>query len=155
MAIRSAAKAVIIRDGKVLLNLCRHEDGREYYDLPGGGQNLYESLEDAVCREVLEETGYTVAKMRFAALSEEIHTDERLRREYPDYSHRMLHIFAVDISNAPQAQPAEVDRGMEKSVWVDIGEVEKLTETYPGRLSELVENIAGNGPVMWLGTEYR
>ena len=36
MAIRCASKAIIINNGAVLLNKCKHEDGRIYYDLPGG-----------------------------------------------------------------------------------------------------------------------
>ena len=48
MSIRSAAKAIIIKDDQILLNRCRHKDGSIYYDLPGGGQHKYESLEAAV-----------------------------------------------------------------------------------------------------------
>lgn len=155
MAIRSAAKAVIIKDNCVLLNRCRHRDGREYYDLPGGGQNQFETLEDAVRREVMEETGYTVGDMRFAAVAEDIYQDEAVRRDYPDYSHRVFHIFAAEITDAPRNKPTEVDWGMEKSVWVRLEDVKGLTETYPDRLCELVDNIVNGGPVMWLGTAYR
>ena len=52
MSIRCASKAVIIHNDSVLLNQCRDESGRIYYDLPGGGQHVYESLEEAVVREV-------------------------------------------------------------------------------------------------------
>ena len=48
MSIRCASKAVIIHNDSVLLNQCRDEGGRIYYDLPGGGQHVYESLEEAV-----------------------------------------------------------------------------------------------------------
>ena len=58
MPVRSAAKAIILRDGKVLLNCCRTEAGEVYYDLPGGGQKAYEPMEETVVREVAEETGY-------------------------------------------------------------------------------------------------
>lgn len=155
MGIRSAAKAVIIRDGRVLLNRCRHADGRVYYDLPGGGQLQYETMEAAVCREVMEETGYTVGRMRFAAVAEDIYLDEGLRRDYPDYSHRIYHIFAAEITDAPRNEPTEVDLGMEKCVWVNLADVGALPETYPDRLGELIECIVNGGPAMWLGTAYR
>ena len=58
MAIRCASKAIIIEKGFVLLNRCKGEDGDIYYDLPGGGQKQYESMEQTVIREVKEETGY-------------------------------------------------------------------------------------------------
>ena len=93
MSIRSAAKAIIIKDDKILLNRCRHRDGSVYYDLPGGGQHQYESLEEAVCREVKEEAGYDVEVCRFAVLAEEIYTNKELREQYPNYTHRILLIF--------------------------------------------------------------
>lgn len=155
MAIRSAAKAVIIKDGSILLNRCRHSDGREYYDLPGGGQDQYESLEEALRREVLEETGYSVTGMRFAALAEEIWTAHDIREKYPDYSHRVYHIFAAAVADEPAAEPAEPDIGMEKCVWIPLEKVKELDETYPEALAGLVENIAKNGPPMFLGTMYK
>lgn len=65
MPIRCESKAMIIHHGRVLLNCCQHENGDGYYNLPGGGQNVYESMEQALIREVKEETGYTVRLMRF------------------------------------------------------------------------------------------
>ena len=56
---RSAA-GVVIKDGKVLL--CRHSygAGSGLLIVPGGYLERGESPQDAVCREVLEETGVTV-----------------------------------------------------------------------------------------------
>ena len=48
MAIRCISKAIILKNGFVLLNKCRREDGNVYYGLPGGGQYVYETLEQAV-----------------------------------------------------------------------------------------------------------
>jgi 8-oxo-dGTP diphosphatase len=54
---RLSARALIIKDDKILL----HEfDRGDYYNLPGGGLELDESLRDAVKREVLEESGISV-----------------------------------------------------------------------------------------------
>ena len=62
MGIRSAAKAIVVHQGRVLLN--RSEGAQQahgpYYELPGGGQRQYETLHECLVREVLEETGYTV-----------------------------------------------------------------------------------------------
>lgn len=54
--IRTSAKALIIKDGKVLAVKIRDEN-EEWYVLPGGGQDSEELLTDAVCREV-EEDGH-------------------------------------------------------------------------------------------------
>lgn len=45
MSIRCASKAIILEKGSVLLNRCKRADGSIYYDLPGGGQKIYENLE--------------------------------------------------------------------------------------------------------------
>ncbi|TWT25254.1 NUDIX hydrolase [Planomicrobium sp. CPCC 101110] len=52
---RTAARAVIIREGKILL--VRSDRGT--YGLPGGGVEKGESPAEALVREVAEETGYT------------------------------------------------------------------------------------------------
>ncbi len=46
--IRNAVRAVIIRDESVLLQHKVYESGREVYVLPGGAQELGESLTDAL-----------------------------------------------------------------------------------------------------------
>ncbi len=52
---RPAVYAVIIQGGKILLS--KEWDG---YDFPGGGIKLGEHIEDALVREVKEETGFDV-----------------------------------------------------------------------------------------------
>ncbi len=51
---RSAARGIAFRDGKLL---AIHTD-RKDYKFPGGGVESGESLEQALQREILEETGY-------------------------------------------------------------------------------------------------
>ena len=149
MAIRCASKAIIVRDGCVLLNRCRHLDGSVYYDLPGGGQHQYESMEQAVVREVREETGYEVRILRLAALGEEIHTDARLREKYPDYSHRVMHIFLAEIVGCECSGPSEKDWGMEESEWIPLDQVESLPEIRPATIQlRMREIVRGCTPVL-------
>jgi len=63
MSIRNAAKALIVNDNKILLNRCQNSTGYSlgevceneiYFDLPGGGQNKYETMIEPVKRECLE-----------------------------------------------------------------------------------------------------
>ena len=56
---RPAAYAIIIKDKKILL--LKQTNG---YDLPGGGLDLGETPEEAVIREVKEETGLVAANPR-------------------------------------------------------------------------------------------
>lgn len=57
MDVRVGAYAVIVRDGDLLLTHW-NENGRTGWTLPGGGLEDYETAEQAVVREVREETGY-------------------------------------------------------------------------------------------------
>lgn len=125
MSIRCTSKAIIFHDGRILLNRCRKRDGSIYYDLPGGGQHPYETMEDALIREVREETGYTVRIIRFAGLTEEIYTSEYMRNKYPEYTHRILHLFAAECEDVPRVEPTEKDLQMEEWVWLPLEQAEK------------------------------
>lgn len=54
---RPSARAIIERDGKVLV---MHSRKFDYYKFPGGGIEQGETPEEALVREVREESGYTV-----------------------------------------------------------------------------------------------
>lgn len=153
MAIRCASKAIIIENGAILLNRCKGEDGDIYYDLPGGGQKQYESMEQTVIREVKEETGYEVSVEKFVALTEEINVSEEYRKLYPEYTHRVLHVFTAKLTGEKRALPTEKDFGMEESVWMALEELDDTVKTRPGCLKKIVHNIAEGHIPMYLGTE--
>lgn len=154
MSIRCTSKAIIIKDGCVLFNRDRREDGSVYFDLPGGGQHKYETMEDALIREVKEETGYEVRVLRLAAVVEMINTDEEIRVRFSEYAHRMLHIFLAELTDAEQEEPSERDFGMEASEWVPIDEVRTLPETCPLGLKEALPEILKADGAVYLGAEY-
>ena len=56
-----AVSAAIFRDGKVLIVRRARPPANGLYTLPGGGVELGETLEEAVIREVKEETALDVA----------------------------------------------------------------------------------------------
>lgn len=151
MSIRNAAKAIVIHNGKLLLNKCHSPRFGAFYTIPGGGQHQYETLEEAVVREVLEETGYTVIPEAFAALYEEIYCSGEVRAAYPDYAHKIFHIFRCRLSGENQATPSELDDNQTGCMWVDIGEAASL----PIRSACIGENIVrlchGDVPV-YLGS---
>ncbi len=139
--IRCSAKAILLHEGKILLNHCVSDDGQTYYDLPGGGQHPYEPMEQAVVREVLEETGYRVAVDRFAALAEEIYDDPESRQRYPDYTHRILHIFLVHLADEVRQDRSELDYHQTGSAWIPVAEADRLPmaqSRLTGRFAELL-----------------
>ena len=154
MSIRCASKAVIIHNDSVLLNQCRDESGRIYYDLPGGGQQVYESLEEAVVREVKEETGYDIKVSRFIALAEEICTEETLREQYPEYTHRIFHVFEAQIMDDRRGAASETDRGMEDSVWIPLSRTNEIAENCYPYLKKLLRRLGNLSAPCYLGTAY-
>lgn len=56
--------AIIVRDGKLLLIKRKLEPFKGYWALPGGHVDFGETVENAVTREVKEETNLTVTKMK-------------------------------------------------------------------------------------------
>ncbi|HIR36658.1 MAG TPA: NUDIX domain-containing protein [Candidatus Faecimorpha stercoravium] len=143
MSIRSTVKAILCKENQILLNRCQMENGEIYYDLPGGGQNPYESLEEALHREILEETGYQGRILRLAALAEEIYDEEELRESYPEYAHRIFHIFVMELCGKEPKQPGEKDWQQLVSVWIPLVEADRLNlrpRHLIGRVTELVQN---------------
>ena len=153
MSIRSAAKAIIIKDQKVLLNKCRDEKIGIYYTLPGGGQHQYETLHEAVIRECLEETGYTVVPVRFAALHEEIQTDPEVRAKDPDYAHKIYHIFVCELANEKAEEPTEKDISQIASEWIDISALGSI-RLFPKAVGENIVNILNSPAPMSLESAY-
>lgn len=121
MKIRCAAKAVIVQDGQVLLQQCADASSAVYYELPGGGQRPGETMEAAVIRECLEETGYAVRVVRFLTLTEEILENEALVARHPGYAHRVFHVFQCEIiKDIPRVAPTEEDSQQVDIVWLPL-----------------------------------
>ena len=152
MPIRCSAKAVLVQNGRILLNRCR-DHGTVYYDVPGGGQHPFESMEEAVRREVMEETRYSVVIDRFAAVAEEICTDPMIREKYPEYAHRILHIFLAHPADAAQREAIETDYQQEGSVWVTPEEADALPMR-PSGMTGQFRRILEADSCIFLGTAY-
>ena len=148
MSIRSASKAVIERDGHILLQRCRTRYSGEFYELPGGGQHQYETMEQAVIRECLEETGYTVTVERFLALHEEIMASASLRRRFPNHTHRIFHIFLCRLTDAAPIKPTETDFRQIGIEWIPLDTLPTVT-LRPSALKSVLPDLLQKG-----GTAY-
>ncbi len=152
--IRNSAKALLLDRGKLLLNSHLDSTGNVYYDLPGGGQHPLETMEEAVVREVLEETGFTAEPIRFAAMAEEIFTNPDMQARFPQYCHRVMHIFLVRLCpNAPKAK-AELDFQQTGSVWVLPEEAEAMP-LVPIQLRGQVRQVLASETPVYLGSVRR
>jgi ADP-ribose pyrophosphatase YjhB (NUDIX family) len=137
-AIRNSARAVIVRDGAVLLQVCRDGD-RVFHLLPGGTQEFGEPLDATVRREVLEETGLTIRVERLLWVSEYI---ERAHRPVAgDGEHALHSIFlCIPESDIPTASATVPDTYQVDVRWVPLTEL-------PG--IELVPRVVQQHLIEW------
>jgi ADP-ribose pyrophosphatase YjhB (NUDIX family) len=76
-----AVSAAIFRDGRVLIVRRARPPAHGLYTLPGGGVELGETLEQAVIREVREETALEVAPVELVGFRQAIARDDAGRVE--------------------------------------------------------------------------
>jgi 8-oxo-dGTP diphosphatase len=76
-----AVSAAIFRDGKVLIVRRRRAPAMGIYTLPGGGVELGETLEQAVIREILEETALDIEPVELVGFRQAIARDAAGRIE--------------------------------------------------------------------------
>lgn len=74
--------ALILHKGRVLLVERAREPMKGYWSLPGGAVETGEALEDALRREVLEETGLEVAVLGLVEVFERVTRDADGAAEY-------------------------------------------------------------------------
>jgi len=143
--VRVAARALIIRDGAVLLQVCRI-GGLQIHLLPGGGQEPGETLAEAVVREVREETGLVVAAGPLLWVREFI--PRRHGLTHLGDGHDLHCIFActpVADTAAALADNAPLPDAAQTAVrWVPLVELDSLT-LWPEAVHRRLLALAGDG----------
>ncbi len=146
--IRNSSKALIISGEKLLLNRCCSHTG-EYYALPGGGQRPKETLEEALIREVREETGYTVKPLRLGALYERI----SLSKEEMT-GHKLYFVFVCELEGTCAVHPSETDPCQTGTEWVPLDGIEYVN-LYPLVIRAEIRRILDAADCLFLGSERR
>ena len=141
--IRNAAKALIIRDGKILA--IQISDGKEeWYIMPGGGQDAEELLPDAVCREVAEELGLKVEVKDLAFVIEGLHGEN---------FHRVDMVFLCEYIGEIENAVLQSDTNQTGYAWLDIKTL-NTSPLYPSKLRRQIMNLyEGKSYQVYLGNE--
>jgi mutator protein MutT len=116
--------AVIIKDGKILLEKRKNEPGKGKWSIPGGLVELGESVEQTVIREVKEETGLEVEKPEHIDVVDNVIRDENGEVKY--------HFVIIDYFVKLKGGTMKAMSDAEELRWVTFDEVEKydLTKTF-------------------------
>lgn len=146
MSARNSAKAIVLHEGKILVNRCASRFG-DYYALPGGGQQTGEMLSETVKRELLEETGYSVTPMRLSGIYERISEGRR-----DGNSHKIYFIFLCKLDDAPRREPTEKDRFQIDSEWISLKDAHR-SNLFPRAIRDNLSGLIGHGETIFIGSE--
>lgn len=141
--IRNAAKALIIKDGKMLA--IKISDGKEeWYIMPGGGQGAQELLPEAVCQEVAEELGLQVEVKDLAFVIEGLHGEP---------FHRVDLVFLCAYKGTIENAALQQDTNQVGYDWLDIQTL-NTAPLYPSKLRRQIMNLyEGKVHEVYLGNE--
>ena len=142
-SIRPSAKALIIRDGKMLA--IRLRDGEEtFHIMPGGGQQPGEPLIEAVAREVAEELGVRVRVGDLAFVIEGTQGEAQ---------HRIDLVFQCKYLGEIEHPTLHGDTNQVGFDWLDIATLNH-SSLYPSKLRRAIMNLCEGKPQSaYLGVE--
>ncbi len=112
------AGAIVIRRGHVLLVKRKFQPNRGLWALPGGLVEVGESVQEAVLREIKEETGLTVRLVGLFDVGTDIHLDDRSK---PRYHYVLIDFIAMPVSGRVRLNDESSAYG-----WFSSAEIEKL-----------------------------
>jgi len=146
--IRNAARALVIREGQILL-LRKQGGGRpERFALPGGAQDAGESLIDALNRECVEEIGTPVDAIELVYVADFF----KLRNtEPPSRRHVVDFLFRCRVPDHYSPHNGErPDRHQVEVIWADLSEIARIP-LFPHYLSSCIPSIADPDRTPYLG----
>ena len=141
--IRNAAKALIIKNGKMLA--IKIKDGEEeWFIMPGGGQESEEILPETLQREVLEETGILIEVKDLVFVIEGVHGED---------FHRVDLVFLCEYLGQKEGAERICDTNQTGVEWLDISTL-NTTSLYPSKLRRQIMNLQeGKSYKVYLGNE--
>ena len=116
--------ALIISNGKILLEKRKYEPGKGKWSIPGGLVELGETTKQTVVREVREETGLEVEKPSLIDIVDNITKDRNDEVKY--------HFVIIDYFVKLKGGTLEASSDAQELRWVTFDKVEKfdLTKTF-------------------------
>jgi 8-oxo-dGTP diphosphatase len=113
--------AVILHKGKILLEKRKNAPGKGKWSVPGGLVELGESPEQAVVREVKEETGLKVEEPRLIDVVNNVSLDEKGKTKY----HYVIVDYLVKVRHGVPKAASDAD----ELKWVPFSKVQEYDLT--------------------------
>lgn len=136
--IRNSVKAIIIRDGKLLCTKNKDQFGI-FYLLPGGGQESFETIVDALKRECKEEISSDVFVKDILFVRDYIGRNH----EFADWDsdiHQIEYMFECELREDAEVKNGNVPDSMQIDVeWLSLNKLDNY-RIYPKILKKLLGN---------------
>lgn len=146
MRLRNSVKAVIVREGKVLLTKCLDGDG-DFYLLPGGGQEPGETMAETLRRECIEEISCDI-EMGQLLFIREYRAQNHQFASFDPQNHQIEFMFQCVLAPGAQPQNGAVPDSMQVGVeWVALEDLAGIT-LYPSGLKAAIPN-PDSVPIYW------
>lgn len=137
-----AARAIVIEGDKILV-MHRNKHGSEYFTLVGGRMNDSETIEQALVREVKEETGLDVTDSKLVFIE-----------EHPEpYNQQYIYLCKVSPHDAVAIQDSSEEGFMNKisinthrPLWAETNSFSKLSFRTPQLQDAIVASIKKGFP---------
>ena len=118
---KTGASVLVYENGRALLIKRGKAPYKGHWSLPGGSQELGETLEEAARRELKEETNLDAKTLEFAKIRDRITYDDKGKLQY----HFVLATFVTNnFSGTPKAMDDADDIG-----WYDFDEMANILTT--------------------------
>jgi ADP-ribose pyrophosphatase YjhB (NUDIX family) len=147
--IRNAARALILQDNNILLLRKDGYEQGERFALPGGGQDLGETLEQALNRECLEEIGTRVEIRDLVYVADCLKPRDTQPRST---RHLVEFLFACTVpDDYVPVNGHHPDKHQVEVVWARLDELAGMP-LYPRSLAPYLANASESTGIVYLGT---
>lgn len=134
---RVAVRALIQRDGKILVIVHKDHKG-EFYILPGGRQEPFENLKETLTREMQEEVGAEI-RIKDVMFIREYMTEDENQREEDSAFHKVDVIFECELLKEPIETAMYPDFKQWGWAWLSIEELPYL-RFFPETIAQKLNN---------------